>query len=540
MSLMVVVVALVAGVGYLAVKSSEASNCTISPILVNSCRPWLGAYVVDYPGLSSYTGLPQVQGEEQRTGAHLDIVHTDYHSWTEDQLTSEEIAIANESNQYAWLNWKPAPNWADGDGGDNAVNANIKNMADSIKKSVPASHKIFITPWHEPNNDVSSGPVAGCPAKGHAGTPAQYVAMWKNVETIFSNEGVHNVIWGILYEEFPPLDCWDQALYPGKSLVDWIGFDSYGNGGSSDAFQNSVGAGYKYLVKLGGEPNTSTSGWMQKPVVIGEWGSCRASYSSQTNADYFADAKYALDKNLYPDIKAYMIFDAPGTGFENPAGNHYPGGCQLGYQQDGKATDSIQQKAYNAFADDPIFNGSKSTPPPSATPKPSPTPNPSSTPRPGGGSPYCAAGGKGLCGSDEGNTSNGSKINGEQSSSGNNQNVTVQQNTGACQSGTVTGTCPFKLGSGNNTKFEGDTIDTIANNATGKCWAAPSGSGVVLDPCTDSGTNWVGIKLSSGIFEWINVYETDHNNNNLQWLFTAGSLHSQLQVGTTGASKWSH
>lgn len=368
-------------------RSHAASPCTVSAILVNSCHPLLAAYSQGYNLGSGFadTGpsVAQTQAAEQRAGRQFDVIHSSYHEGAGgDTLTSEETYFATKTNQTVFLNWWPTKDWADGGGGTSAaevaVNQEIDNMAASVKQVAPV--KVMITIQHEMNDKVSaldSPNDSTCPANvslpGSSGTPAQYRAMFINVENRFKADGVSNAVWAILFESFNQdndnafPNCLDGALYPGNQYIDWVGFDTYGNGSTSPssnsdgspsgngAFQETAGKTYQYLESLSGEAGT-TFGMMNKPVVLGEFSSCQSGYTPQQNADYFEDAKYALDSHLYPDIQLYMVFDAPGTG------NSSPGGCMLGYTNAGQQVPgNIIQVAFNSFANDQIFTGSTST-----------------------------------------------------------------------------------------------------------------------------------------------------------------------------------
>jgi len=342
--------------------------CTVSPILVNSCRPWLGAYTAGYPNVSN-GALGQVQNHEARIDRNLDVVHTAYKTGAA-QLTTEETTLAEQPNTSIFINYRPtttANAWPESDGvangGEASVDNNIAKLANSIKSVAP--NKVFLSIWHEPNGDVSPGIVTSstpspgtstpaCPngvgLKGDDGSPAQYIAMWQNVENIFQQQGATNVVWVLLYENYSPLNCLTTLLYPGNNLVNWVGYDTYNQGltgaeGTSTApFEGTAGAFYNLLQ----QDSNSTTDFVSKPWAIGEFGSCSATFSQSQIDSYFADTDYSLDNNLYPNLKLYMVFDGPGSG--DPG----PGGCQVGYTPTG-VLDPATQAAYNVFADDPRF-----------------------------------------------------------------------------------------------------------------------------------------------------------------------------------------
>lgn len=334
--------------------SHAASNCTVSSILVNSCRPWLGAAVEGYPQAAS-DKTSQFLYAEKRIGHQMDIFH-DYHQPGSLPLNSDEIYFAKRSNTYIYVNWKPASNWADADGGNATVNANIDKAAANIKSIAP--HKIFLTIWHEPENDVSGG--TSCAVKpGSAGTPAQYRTMWQNVENRFKADGVTNVVYVMNYMNYPKWECLVPALWPGNSLVDWVTFEAYNAMWKPGypSFNNVVNDMYKTLET----DNDASHDFESKPWGIGEVGDCDS--TSQTNVyTYYSQMKLAIDNNTFPRLKLYMAYDDNG----NNAGM----GCLTEYSKAG-AYDATEQADYNKFADDPIFTSSY-TQPGDATPPSTP------------------------------------------------------------------------------------------------------------------------------------------------------------------------
>ena len=200
---------------------AQASNsCTVSPILVNSCRPWLGAAAENYPQAASGTES-QVLYHEQRIGRQLDIVHT-YHSVGQNSLTSADVYFATRPNTILLTDWNPTNNWAD----IASQNAAIDQMATSIAAVSPA--KVMVALSHEPENNVSPGGEPNCPSlayQGTDGTVADYRNMWAYVENRFAADGVTNVVWVMDYMNDPTWQCLVNDLYPGDNLVDWILFN---------------------------------------------------------------------------------------------------------------------------------------------------------------------------------------------------------------------------------------------------------------------------------------------------------------------------
>jgi hypothetical protein len=284
---------------------------------------------------------------EKISGRQLDLFH-DYHPAGSLPLNSDEIQLAQRANTYDYVNWKPAANWADADGSDASVNASIKQAADNIKAIAP--HKIFLTVWHEPENDVSafdnSAEQTACTStssfkglKGSVGTPAQYRAMWQNVRNIFNAEGVTNVVWVISYQGYAPFDCLKTALYPGNDLVDWITFEAYPD--NSETISSKIANEYNQLTT----ESDATHDFTSKPWGIGEFGTCSVT-SDTAAAQVYTQLKGLIDSNAYPRLKMYMVYD--------DTGNNAGPGCLVDRS-------AATLTTFKSLANDPILT--RTTPP---------------------------------------------------------------------------------------------------------------------------------------------------------------------------------
>jgi hypothetical protein len=275
---------------------TQPSGCSLSATLVPSCGVLFGGDFHTYGG----TGL-QGQHDAFVTGSdtHETIAH-DY--LTPGQtLTQSDVATAKEPGTLLLLNWKPAYSWASAGGGDASTNAGIDAMANSIKAL--GTTKVLLSVFHEPENDVSGG-AAGCPStiyKGGAGTPAEYRAMWANVEARFAALGVTNVVWSMNYMGFAGWNCMVNDLWPGNGLVDWVLWDPYAHNGGS--FQKSVSTFYNELTTL----SDPTHDYLSKGWGLGEFGTDTTINSEK--AGYFTGMKSTLDAGTLPRLKLLSVFD---------------------------------------------------------------------------------------------------------------------------------------------------------------------------------------------------------------------------------------
>ncbi|MGH8877641.1 MAG: glycosyl hydrolase [Stackebrandtia sp.] len=312
----------------------DGQTCEVSDILVNSCRPWLGARAAGYPRAGDSV-LEQHLYHEQRIGRGLDIVHTFAPTGALPLANAEERALAVRADTYLFQNWKPASSWRSAAGGDATLNEHIDAAADNIKSVAPK--QLFLTIHHEPENNVSSD--AECQTKGASGTAEDYRAMWHNVRERFDAKQVDNVVWVMDYMNYSRWDCLVPKLYPGDSYVDWVMFNGYGDGAHPD-FAANVDRFYRLLTQLS-SPGMDV---LSKPWGLAEWGISDA--TQEQAADYYVQAARALEQQRFPNLHSYVVFDSPGT--------HDDGGLRVGFGDDGICHFG-EQTSYNTFANDPVF-----------------------------------------------------------------------------------------------------------------------------------------------------------------------------------------
>jgi chitodextrinase len=310
---------------------AAADACVVSDLLVNSCRPWLGAAANGYPNLSGDGA--QILAHEQRIGRQLDIVHL-YTTPGQMQLSSESVMFATRPDTILSVTWQPATRWATANGANATTNANIDRMADSV--NALGDHKIMLSLHHEPENDVSGGG-QGCAANktyvGNTGTPAEYRAMWRTVRQRFDAKGVDNVVWVLNYMGYSGWDCIVDDLYPGNDLVDWIKWDPYGE---FVDFEALVSRFYDYLTRT----SNAEHDYLSKPWGLAEWGSWHN--ATQEHAYLLSrTAKTAVETNRFPRLRAFSVFDVSGT-------------CRIAYDRNGRY-DAMELAIYREYAQSAAF-----------------------------------------------------------------------------------------------------------------------------------------------------------------------------------------
>lgn len=361
----------ITAVALYALRMSNATTCTTDDQLVNTCRAWVGATVGGYPQVASDATSQFNYGEKRLNNPNVltnpnatttisrqyDIIHR-YHSPTQTSFDTSEVSYYNRGGTYLYINWKPDTIWKNADGSNATVNARIDQMADSIKAL--GTKKIWLTVFHEPENDVSSGNCTTNGSSASSGSPADYINMWHNVRARFDAKGVSNVVWTMNYMGFANWNCLVPMLWPGNNYVDWITYDPYGGGANSATlFKDSVEPFYNYLT----QNSNSTHDYTSKPWGLAEQGAWANGGTSQAAAiDYWNQVATAVKNNTYPKLKMYLAFDTSSNG-----------SSQVGLDFSGQPNVN-EQTAYNTF----VKTVQDYVPP---TPTPAPAPKDTTVPK---------------------------------------------------------------------------------------------------------------------------------------------------------------
>jgi hypothetical protein len=289
--------------------TTPTSGCSLSGDLVPSCGVLFGGTFMSFGGTTTQQSFNNFNAQ---SGSKASVDH-DYLRPGQ-TLSAADVAVAQQPNTLLLANWKPTWTWADATGGNATVNAQIDAMAASVKAL--GATKIMMTLFHEPENDVT-GSAAGCPATmtyiGSGGTPAQYRAMWANVESRFAADGVSNVVWVMNYMGYSRWNCMVNDLWPGNNLVDWVLWDPYMS--TSLSFNQSVGSFYNELTTL----SDANHDYLSKPWGLGEFGDDSTSNANQEQ--FYSTVAQSLDANPFPRLKLLALFDH--------------GGCRVGYDEAG-------------------------------------------------------------------------------------------------------------------------------------------------------------------------------------------------------------
>jgi hypothetical protein len=166
---------------------------------------------------------------------------------------------------------------------------------------------ILVRLMHEMNgNWYPWGAVAG-------NTPAEYVAAFQHVVTLFQQAGATNVqfVWCVATSAASAVGTTTNnpisAYFPGDAYVSWVAMDGYSRKPAQprsfvDIFSNV----YQQLVSLS-----------HRPVMVAE----TATVSDPSNPSYKAQwitAAFASVTTDFPRMKSVFYFDSRGNGFDYP------------------------------------------------------------------------------------------------------------------------------------------------------------------------------------------------------------------------------
>jgi hypothetical protein len=308
-------------------------TCTVSVTLVNSCRPWLGAVAGSYPNLLTWTD--QVLAHEHRIGRQVDVVHQYHPAGAANVVLTADERYFIDRGTILYLNWRPANRWADAAGGNSTINTQIDQMAASIKSVSP--RKLMLALGGEPERFVTPG-TSNCPyLKGTSGSPADYRAMWRNVQNRFAARGVDNVVWTMNYLGYWKWDCLFPELWPGNERIDWIVWDPYV--GPNERWDDLVGYFYHALeVKADSQHAYTSKAW-----GLAEFGYWYGANQAEAYR-FYDDAKASLDAGRFPRLKLYEPFDTITGGVDT----------RISYTAKG-VFDPSEQVHYNALANDRLL-----------------------------------------------------------------------------------------------------------------------------------------------------------------------------------------
>jgi Glycosyl hydrolase family 26 len=248
----------------------------------SSLIPSSGAYLGAYVQPAQYTAAAEiaaVNSFDKSVGGSIGIVHV-YHPW--------ESSFPNAADQYfvrsgkvLLLTWSGTPDTKRIIAGD--YDALIRTRAEAVKH---LGRPILMEFRHEMDRPNLQWAVHG---------PADYIAAWDHIRSIFASVGATNVGWVWCPTGYGFQVGRAQAFYPGNNEVDWVCADIY----SPSPAQSLAEVAQPFL---------SWAKHTHKPVLIGEF----AVGGDLTGRPRWLTKAGELAKTD-TQIKGMLYFDANGT-----------------------------------------------------------------------------------------------------------------------------------------------------------------------------------------------------------------------------------
>ena len=262
--------------------AGQASGSGVAPAPVESLIPSAGAYLGAYVQPTRYSQQGQIDAFlsfEHELGHPLEIVHV-YHPWGTVFPTPEDRYFVR-NGKILLLTWGGDPNTkAIIAGRDDAM---IRARAEGLKA---LGHPIMLEFRHEMDRPNLRWTIHG---------PADYIAAWDHIRSIFSAVGATNVSWVWCPTGYGFQVGRAQAFYPGGREVNWVCADVYASSASQSL---SEAAG----------PFLRWASHHDKPVIIGEFA---AGGNSRDWAAWLTAAGQLAKTDR--QIKAMAYFDGNGT-----------------------------------------------------------------------------------------------------------------------------------------------------------------------------------------------------------------------------------
>jgi len=262
---------------------AQAPHFNGNPPLVPANGIYVGAFVNTGGTTPLGQQLTQFEAQIGRTLA----LSGHYYGWNSTFPTQAESADAR-AGRIPVISWNCGVSNAQVASG--SQDANIVAHAAALKAY---GGPVFVRYLWEMNLGATANNRSACydPATDSPGgvfSPAEFIAAWNHIHSIFVAQGANNVafLWN------PGGGGTNATLYyPGGANVDWVGIDEYDRNSVPFADVYSL---YSALVPY------------NKPIMIAETG------ASPTYQPVFFTGAAAVLKTTFPAVKGFMYFDAEG------------------------------------------------------------------------------------------------------------------------------------------------------------------------------------------------------------------------------------
>lgn len=229
-----------------------------------------------------------------------------YQDWSDKKFDAAFLTRLADGGRIPVITWEPwnsSKNDPDG----------VWQKDYSVESIINGDHDEFIREWargakeyrqplflrfaHEMNGNWY-------PWSSRYNLPDGYIAMWKHVHNIFTEEGANNVMWVWAPNNTAANGTTDNMLsfYPGDEFVDWVGFSGFNWGTTSEktrwtSFSELAEKAYGKLETI------------DKPIMVTETSTVSTGGNKQL---WFKNLLKVLPQ--FPRIKAIVLFDKDING----------------------------------------------------------------------------------------------------------------------------------------------------------------------------------------------------------------------------------
>jgi len=237
---------------------------------------------------------------EAMIGRTLDIDHR-YYAWN-DPFPGENESWDAVNGRIPLITWEP---W------DAKLNAIRAGVYDAMVRQRAAALRdggspVFLRFAHEMNGNWYPWDGYHNNGSGKRNGPAIYVAAWRHLHRLFTEEGATNVVWVWCPNQRSfPSTAWNnfRNYYPGDAYVDWVCVDGYNFGTSASTSWRSFAEVLRPIYRAYGSI---------KPIMVAETGSVEL---GGDKAQWIADAADAL-RQEFPSVAAFLWFNMDKNGFD--------------------------------------------------------------------------------------------------------------------------------------------------------------------------------------------------------------------------------
>jgi len=314
---------------------TRSGPCRTGAKLVPTCGVLWGVA----PGaFTDGRGAQALASFERKTQRHQDIYHA-YHKGQRQLFpTRTEASIARQKGKerILLLNWKPTGvSWAKIAAGDRQTDAYLDRLAAHIRRTFP--EQFFFAIHHEGEDQVRE-------KKGSGYEAEDYAAMFRHVVNRLRAGGARNVVTVLVHMAYVPhtSESWFAKMYPGDSVVDWIGFDTYA--------YSDPGYGHGDFAELLNRRSESKPAWPgfynwarrnhpSRPLMVAEWGVWTSKRNPGHKADFYREVGQQIGR--FPGIRALVHFETPHN--------------QKGFDSSVDSTPEAL-RAYRWLGNQPVFN----------------------------------------------------------------------------------------------------------------------------------------------------------------------------------------